>query len=314
MIRTGSQPGIHLRLPWTSTPAHDRLKVFVRYTTRDGRKLQTERLISVALDGPPPAPRHPPGCRTRRDGLPPATAAMVAGAIEPGWPPSLGRTPCTDGPSRILYKANAAVDGAPKFALRLLSNFRSCPRGICNTAAGCRASFDRPVRGFCEPVLGLPRGRAATVCIFCAKLLHSPETAKWVSSKIPQTALRRYFDCRHHAETAPPAAAAVVAREIKPDCPPPLGLPQPERGFHHYRPPFNRCSPVLLFSPAGLRPAGEKRKKTAKGCDATSLVANPSLRLGQAQRGAGTKSTGRMVPGPAAAGTFTIAYLKGGTT
>jgi hypothetical protein len=54
MIRTGSQPGIHLRLPWSSTPAHDRLKVFVRYTTRDGRKLQAERLIAVALDGPPP--------------------------------------------------------------------------------------------------------------------------------------------------------------------------------------------------------------------------------------------------------------------
>jgi hypothetical protein len=54
MIRTGSQPGIHLRLPWNSAPPHDRLKVFVRYTTRDGRKLQAERLISVALGGPPP--------------------------------------------------------------------------------------------------------------------------------------------------------------------------------------------------------------------------------------------------------------------
>jgi hypothetical protein len=42
----------------------------------------------------------------------------------------------------------------------------------------------------------------------------------------------------------------------------------------------------FLFSPADLRPAGEKRKKTAKGAgDAMSLVANPSLRLGQAQRG-----------------------------
>ncbi len=58
MIRTGSQPGIHLRLPWASTPAHDRLKVFVRYTTRDGRKLQAERLIAVAVNGPPPVPRE----------------------------------------------------------------------------------------------------------------------------------------------------------------------------------------------------------------------------------------------------------------
>ena len=74
MIRTGSQPGIHLRLPWTSTPAHDRLKVFVRYTTRDGRKLQAERLIAVALNGPPPAgARTLPDADARADGLPPAT-------------------------------------------------------------------------------------------------------------------------------------------------------------------------------------------------------------------------------------------------
>jgi hypothetical protein len=53
-IHAGSEPGIHLRLPWRSAPPHDRLKVFVRYTTRDGRKLQAERIIAVALhdDGP----------------------------------------------------------------------------------------------------------------------------------------------------------------------------------------------------------------------------------------------------------------------
>ena len=82
MIRTGSQQGIHLRLPWTSTPAHDRLKVFVRYTTRDGRKLQVERLISVALDGPLPAPPEYAGFRPRANGFPTATSAVVAGEIE----------------------------------------------------------------------------------------------------------------------------------------------------------------------------------------------------------------------------------------
>jgi hypothetical protein len=54
LIRAGSQPGIHLQLPWVATPAHDRLKVFVRYTTRDGRKLQAERLVAVAVNGTPP--------------------------------------------------------------------------------------------------------------------------------------------------------------------------------------------------------------------------------------------------------------------
>ena len=40
MIRGGPQQGIHLRLPWNSAPVHDRLKVFVRYTTRDGRNFR----------------------------------------------------------------------------------------------------------------------------------------------------------------------------------------------------------------------------------------------------------------------------------
>ena len=79
MIRGGSQPGIHLQLPWTSTPAHDRLKVFVRYTTHDGRKLQAERLIGVALDGPPPA---------RREDLPAAESAQTASRPQrPQWSP-----------------------------------------------------------------------------------------------------------------------------------------------------------------------------------------------------------------------------------
>jgi hypothetical protein len=50
-LHRGAEPGIHLRLPWRSAPPHDRLNVFVRYTTRDGRKLQAERTIAVALGG-----------------------------------------------------------------------------------------------------------------------------------------------------------------------------------------------------------------------------------------------------------------------
>jgi len=76
MIRTGSQQGIHLKLPWTSSPAHDRLKVFVRYTTRDGRKLQAERLVGVALEGPPPL---------RRATLP--EVAPAESASRPQWSP-----------------------------------------------------------------------------------------------------------------------------------------------------------------------------------------------------------------------------------
>ncbi len=53
MIRTGTQRGVHLQVPWKSAvPTHDRLKLYVRYTTGDGRKLQTDRLIGVALHSP----------------------------------------------------------------------------------------------------------------------------------------------------------------------------------------------------------------------------------------------------------------------
>ena len=70
-------------------------------------------------------------------------------------------------------RANAAVHGAPNFASRLVSNFRSCPRGICNTAVG-RGSLLMAEHGDShESVRGSPRGRAATVCIFCTKVLQS---------------------------------------------------------------------------------------------------------------------------------------------
>ncbi len=45
-----SPQGFHLRLPWpASTPKHSRLRLFARYTTADGRKVQAEKAISVAL-------------------------------------------------------------------------------------------------------------------------------------------------------------------------------------------------------------------------------------------------------------------------
>jgi hypothetical protein len=77
MMRAGSQPGIHLRLPWVSTPAHDRLKVFVRYSTRDGKLLQTERLIGVAVNDPSPLLREVP----LEPAKPPETASR------PQWSP-----------------------------------------------------------------------------------------------------------------------------------------------------------------------------------------------------------------------------------
>jgi hypothetical protein len=49
MFVTGPDQGMHLNLPWPSSPPrHSNLKAVVRYTTRDGRKLQIERPVEVA--------------------------------------------------------------------------------------------------------------------------------------------------------------------------------------------------------------------------------------------------------------------------
>lgn len=52
-----TSPGIRLELPWPATaPASQRLKLFVRYETADGRKLQTDREILLSSPGQVAAP------------------------------------------------------------------------------------------------------------------------------------------------------------------------------------------------------------------------------------------------------------------
>lgn len=59
-----SEPGIHLNLPWPDRPpTHNKLRLFVRYLTSDGRKLEASRFVEVAAAadrsaGWTPAPRR----------------------------------------------------------------------------------------------------------------------------------------------------------------------------------------------------------------------------------------------------------------
>jgi len=51
-LQQGETRGIHLKLPWPAKPpVNARLEVFVRYETPDGKKLQAEKEIFIALSG-----------------------------------------------------------------------------------------------------------------------------------------------------------------------------------------------------------------------------------------------------------------------
>ena len=51
-MQQGDTRGIHLKLPWPAKPPENaRLKVFVRYETPEGKKLQAEKEVFVALPG-----------------------------------------------------------------------------------------------------------------------------------------------------------------------------------------------------------------------------------------------------------------------
>ena len=50
--RTASGPAIHLAMGWPDNPPkHNKLRVFVRYITSDGRRLEANQPIEIALPG-----------------------------------------------------------------------------------------------------------------------------------------------------------------------------------------------------------------------------------------------------------------------
>ena len=58
--RSGSTAAIHLTMTWPhGPPKHNNLRLFVRYMTADGRKLQAEQAIEVALPGDRTVQRSP---------------------------------------------------------------------------------------------------------------------------------------------------------------------------------------------------------------------------------------------------------------
>ncbi len=84
----------------------------------------------------------------------------------------------------------------PTWPLTARRNFRhvGCRTSVLSDAEFATPPLDAgklrwPSGGdFYESVLGSPRGRAETVCIFCNKVLHLPDIPKRASSEIPRIA------------------------------------------------------------------------------------------------------------------------------
>jgi hypothetical protein len=91
--------------------------------------------------------------------------------------------------SKFSYKAHRVMDGAPNSASRWLLHFCSFAGGICTTAAGHASFFTAQLREFLPIRRQSPKRRAATVCIFCNRVVHLLDRPRRAGSKFPQTAL-----------------------------------------------------------------------------------------------------------------------------
>ena len=114
--RVSSSRGIHLRMPWPANPpSSNKLHVFVRYETPDGRKLQADREINIAPPGQysnrwtprsPDRPRHTeqiakaaPSSSTAEPT--PATSAQPASPKPPTPSAQPAPQPATGNPANI---------------------------------------------------------------------------------------------------------------------------------------------------------------------------------------------------------------------
>jgi hypothetical protein len=100
--RNGANRAMHLTMAWPGDPpAHSKLHLFVRYVTADGRKLETDQMIEVALPGDKttqwkpnqrPAESPPPAASPAANASPSATPHTATRSNEskprrPVWSP-----------------------------------------------------------------------------------------------------------------------------------------------------------------------------------------------------------------------------------
>ncbi len=86
--RAGSEQAIHLAGGWPADlPKHNQLHVFVRYLTADGRKLEADRPVEVALRGDRTARRNHAEAGAGADSPPVARREEPSKPRRPEWSP-----------------------------------------------------------------------------------------------------------------------------------------------------------------------------------------------------------------------------------
>ena len=93
--------GIRLAMPWQETPAHKDLRLFVRYTTDNGQKLQADCPLELE-----PSPQQ---ARAREPGLLPAPAGQAAEEL-----PATPLRPVEDGKASDADRAVASGSEPPR--------------------------------------------------------------------------------------------------------------------------------------------------------------------------------------------------------
>ena len=153
--RTDSSRAIHLAMAWPADPPkHNKLHLFVRYVTADGRKLEADRPIEVALPGERQAgwTPAPPSARAADGGefRPPARQAPIGPDAEswrPNETPSAAcrRTSARDGHPHRSAQARAARPGRPSGDRMSRQSPDSCLSIPDDIRLSIRRRFTQPV-------------------------------------------------------------------------------------------------------------------------------------------------------------------------
>jgi hypothetical protein len=126
LANSGAASGIKLELPWPATPPEaNRLHLFVRYETADGRKLQTDREIFLTPPGQISNRWTPRTAQRQRPAAAVAQASAVEGVKVEGSSNSDSRGLAALDPSHPAVGQSKSVEAAPPASL---SGEESAPR------------------------------------------------------------------------------------------------------------------------------------------------------------------------------------------